>query len=95
MADIVIAIVVVVVAPPIVSAPIFPDRMLPTELRPRIVLHGDKRMDLADPRIEDMTVAPVLHDAIRVLLRLLVVSVSFLAVGSRAKKTEDAKRTEY
>ena len=95
MAAIVIAIVVVVMAPPIVSAPIFPNRMLPTELRPRIVLHGDKRVDLADPRKEDMPVGPVLHDAIWVFLRLLIVSVSFLAVGSRAKKTEDAKRTEY
>jgi hypothetical protein len=43
-----------------------------------------------------MTVAPVLRDAIWVFFRLLIVSVlvSVLTVGSQAKKTEDAKRTQ-
>jgi hypothetical protein len=92
---ILIVIVIAVMMTISIAVPILTFRLLPTLDRPRIVLHGDQRMDLAEARIDKMPVAPVLHNAIRVLLRLLIVSVSVLPVGSRAKKTEDAKRTEY
>ena len=44
--------------------PIFAFRRLPAEDRPRIVLQGDQGIDLANARIDHVTHAPVLHNAI-------------------------------
>ena len=74
------------------AVPTLPLRFLPTEDRPRIVLHGDQRLYRAEARIDNMAMAPVLHQAIRMLIILVFVSAAVLAVGSQAKKAKQAKR---
>jgi len=70
-------------------------RRLPTEDRPRIALHGDQGLYGAEARIDNMAVARVLYDAIRMLDRAVSfavsTSISVLAVGSQAKKAKRAK----
>src|SRR3984893_17541843 len=74
--------------------PIFPFRLLPTEDRPRVVLHGDYGLDGAEARIGKMATAPVLYDAVRMGLRMILVLlvITILGVGSRGKKAKQAKR---
>lgn len=72
------------------SVPILPFRCLPTEDRPRIVLHGDQSRYRAEASIDNMALAPVLYDAIRMVNLLIFV----LAVSSQAKKTKHAKCVE-
>jgi hypothetical protein len=50
--------------------PIPSRRCLPTLDRPLIVLQGDQRLYRAKARIDNMAMAPVLHDAIGVFNRL-------------------------
>jgi hypothetical protein len=46
------------------SNPPLPCRRLPTENRPRIMLHGDHSIDVTNARIERVARAPILHYAI-------------------------------
>jgi hypothetical protein len=68
------------------SMPIFTFHSLPTLDRPRIVLHGDQGSNLADARIDNMPVAPVLHYAVGMVIRSVTLSIPVLAVGWQAKK---------
>ena len=79
-------------------------RLLPTEERPRIVLHGDESMDRANPRKDRVAVGPILHDAIGMvhlmslwLCRCLPrwqICVHKLAAAATAKKAKHAKTTQ-
>ena len=74
--------------------PILPFLFLPAQDRPRVMLHGDQRLYRADARVDSMAPAPVLYDAVRMILLLIFVlaAISVLGVGSQAKKAEHAKR---
>jgi hypothetical protein len=50
------------------AVPIFTFHSLPTLDRPRIVLHGYQGTNLADARIDNMPVAPVLNYAIGMIV---------------------------
>src|ERR1700726_4391693 len=74
--------------------PIFPFRLLPTEDRPRVVLHGDQRLHWTYTRIDSVVTAPVLYDAVRMglLMIFVLLEVSVLGGGSQGKKAKQAKR---
>src|SRR6202521_1568485 len=92
-----IAIVIVIAIAEMSTAslpvPILPFRGLPTEDRPRVMLHGDQRLYRADARIGNMTPAPVLNYAVRMFLRLLFAPVSVLSPGRQTRESKHAKRT--
>jgi hypothetical protein len=76
------------------AAPIFPRRSLPTKQSPRIVLNGNQRIYRADARIGKMTPAPILNDAIRMLLRVPFAPAFVLSPSRQTRNRKDAKRTD-
>jgi hypothetical protein len=86
---ILIVIVIAVMMPFFIAVPIFPYLFPPTLDCARIVLQGDHGLDRADARVGDMAPAPVLHYAVRMLVRLVFVPV--LTVSSQANKAKQAE----
>jgi hypothetical protein len=93
MIPVVIPVVIAEMSSPSFPAPIVPFRSLPTEQRPWIVLNGNQRLYRADARIGNMTPAPVLNYAVRMLLRLLSAPVSVLPPRRQTRESQHAKRT--
>jgi hypothetical protein len=80
--------------PTAIPVPIFARGCLPTEDRPRIGLHFDQRVNFAEAHVDKVTPAPILDHAVRLDSRLILVAVSFLAVGLQTKKAQHANCAE-